>query len=79
MDETAMAKDVDYEQMCSYVEATRPNRHFRRTPRGHWLEAGKIVDPVVLEWLDANMERVGERFGDLPVDAARVTHAPKAA
>jgi hypothetical protein len=79
MDEVAKARDVDYEQMCSYVEATRPNPHVRRTPRGHWLEAEKIVDPVVLEWLDADMERVGERFGDSPVDAVRVTHVPRAA
>ena len=54
--------------MSNSAEATQPRPCLRRMPRGHWLEAGRVIDPALLEWLDANMEKVGERFGDSPSD-----------
>ena len=62
---------MDYEQMGSYGEAKRPRPYLRGTPRGHWLEADRVIDPFLLEWLDVNLEKTVERFGSSPPDVAR--------
>ena len=71
--------DVDYVQMCSYDEATEPKPCLRRTPRGHWLEADRVVDPLLLEWFDVNLEKTVERFGASPADAVWTSRARRAA
>jgi hypothetical protein len=71
--------DVDYEQMSSYEEAKRPRPGLRRTPHGHWLEADRVVDPLLLEWFDVNLEKMVEQFGSSPVDRVRPSPAPRAA
>ena len=71
--------DVDYVQMGSYEEAKEPKPCLRRTPRGHWLEADRVVDPLLLEWLDVNLEKTVERFGASPADAVWTSRARRAA
>ena len=70
---------MDYEQMGSYGEAKRPKPYLRRTPRGHWLEEDRVIDPVLLEWLDVNLEKLAERFGSSPADVVRPIRARGAA
>jgi hypothetical protein len=70
---------VDYAQMGSYDEAKVPKPYLRRTPRGHWLEADRVVDPLLLEWLDINTEKAEERLGDSPADAGRLARTRRAA
>jgi hypothetical protein len=70
---------VDYAQMGSYDEAKVPIPYVRRTPQGHWLEADRVVDPPLLEWLDINLEKTEERFGDSPAQAVRIVRIRRAA
>ena len=67
---------MDHEQMCSYDEAKVPKSYVRRTPRGYLLEAGRTLDPLLLEWFDANLERARDRIDGARGDAVRtVTRA----